>query len=127
MMKRTMSSYTARPLLATEAQIQHSILHYLGTVRGGYFWRNNVGAVQTQYKGKSGFLRFGKVGSSDIIGVLRGRLIAIEVKTQKGKVSDAQRDFLTNIERCGGYAIIARSLDDVIALVDRIKALPALT
>jgi len=122
-----MTSSTARPLVATEAQIQHSILQYLGTVRGGYFWRNNSGAVKTQYKGRSGFLRFGKVGSADIIGVLRGRFVAIEVKGRKGKVSDEQRDFITNIDRCGGYAIIARSLDDVIALVDRIKALPALT
>lgn len=54
-------------------------------------------------------------GVSDILGVLPGgRFLAIEVKTQRGRVSDPQQAFMDNINRNGGLAFVARSVDDVI-------------
>jgi len=53
-------------------------------------------------------------GVSDIIGIFRGRPLAIEVKTKKGRVSEHQENFLNNFRENGGIAIIARSVDDVI-------------
>ncbi len=66
-------------------------------------------------------VRFGMNGSADILGCHRhdGRMIAIEVKkpeTMKD-VSDTQRTFLETIRRCGGYAGVASSTEDVDAIL----------
>lgn len=53
-------------------------------------------------------------GISDIIGIYKGRPLAIEVKTLRGKVTDDQQNFLDNFKDAGGIAIVARSVDDVI-------------
>jgi hypothetical protein len=53
-------------------------------------------------------------GIPDIIGCFKGRMIGIEIKSQKGVVSEYQKAFIDNINRAGGLAFVARSLDDVI-------------
>lgn len=60
-------------------------------------------------------MHFGKVGSADIIGIIKptGRLLAIEVKKAGGKVSPEQQAFLDTVRDAGGLAIIAYSVDDV--------------
>ena len=52
-------------------------------------------------------------GVSDIIGIYKGRPLAIEVKTAKGKLSEHQERFLTRWKNEGGIAIVARSVEDV--------------
>lgn len=53
-------------------------------------------------------------GVSDILGILPdGRLLAIEVKSAKGVLTDFQKDFLEKIKGRNGVAITARSLRDV--------------
>lgn len=109
------------PLLS-EKKIQSAILNYFGMLRDAYVWRNNSGAAtQTNKSGKSYFMRFGLKGSADIIGCYKGRFIAIEVKSAKGKTSEEQDKFIAEINRCGGYAIVARSLDDAQALIAKIN------
>lgn len=60
-------------------------------------------------------MSFGKVGSADILGILKpsGRFLAIEVKKPGGKPSEEQIAFLCAIRDAGGVAIVAQSLDDV--------------
>jgi len=53
-------------------------------------------------------------GVPDIIGVYQGRMLGIEVKTERGIVSDHQQRFIEAINREGGIAFVARSVDDVI-------------
>ena len=53
-------------------------------------------------------------GIPDIIGCFKGRMIGIEVKSQKGTVSEYQKAFIDRINQAGGLAFVARSLDDVI-------------
>lgn len=57
-------------------------------------------------------------GISDIIGCYKGRFFAIEIKTDKGKVTDLQSNFLANVEAAGGIAFVARSVEDVIEGLD---------
>lgn len=55
-------------------------------------------------------------GIPDIIGILPGgRALFIEVKTENGKLSEAQEAFLENAKALGALAFVARHLDDVIA------------
>lgn len=42
-----------------------------------------------------------------------GRILAIEVKSKYGKVSDDQQTFLDTVRTAGGLAFIARSVEDV--------------
>ena len=54
-------------------------------------------------------------GIADILGVLPGgRMLAIEVKTERGKLSPHQQRFLKNVTDNGGLAFVARSFDDVV-------------
>jgi RecB family endonuclease NucS len=88
-----------------EGQILYDILEYL-ELRRVYAWRNQTG--------RRGGVRFGKVGSSDILGVLDdGRALAIEVKSEKGKATQEQLIFLAEVAKRGGVAFIARSIEDV--------------
>lgn len=80
-------------------------LHFQGIMA----WPNNTGAVK---KGKS-YIRFGKEGSSDIIGILRGRFLGIECKVGRDKMSDAQIVFAADVVMEGGLAFTVRSLEDL--------------
>ena len=93
-----------------EAQVLNSCLRYL-EARNIFHWRNNTGAVQIAH---GRFMRFGKKGSSDIIGVLPdGRFLAIETKSIKGRLSPEQKAFIEKVRGLGGVAILARSLREL--------------
>jgi penicillin-binding protein-related factor A (putative recombinase) len=58
-------------------------------------------------------------GISDILGVVQGRMIAIEVKKPTTEVAAktyatrAQKDFLAKVRANGGHGLVARSVQDV--------------
>lgn len=52
-------------------------------------------------------------GVSDILGIIAGRFIAIEVKSPAGRLSDEQRVFLRKVQDEGGIAFVARSAESV--------------
>jgi predicted LPLAT superfamily acyltransferase len=93
-----------------EAPIQRAILDYL-TLKRIFHYRNNSGAFVDSQKH---FYRFGALGSPDIICVIKGQFVGIEVKTLKGKQSDHQKEFQERLEAAGGRYLLARSLDDVM-------------
>ena len=93
-----------------EGLVKAAILEYL-YVRGFFAWNNPTGALEVRPRQ---WMRFGKVGSADIMGCLPGgRFLAIECKAERGRLSGAQQDFLYEVERLGGLAIVARSWTDV--------------
>ena len=97
-----------------ESVIQKHILFYLGYSKDvvPVFWRQNAGAVKTENR----FVKLGKAGVSDIIGMLwDGRFLAIEVKTPKRrtKVTQAQQTFLDNVNKAGGVGFVACDVDEV--------------
>jgi hypothetical protein len=63
------------------------------------------------------FYRFGALGSPDIICVINGQYVGIEVKAPKGKLRDSQVEFQKNLEAAGGKYILAYSLDDVMMAI----------
>ncbi len=60
-----------------------------------------------------------EVGIADLLGVIRGRAVALELKTPGGrhKVSPAQADFLASCSAAGGYARVIDSPESVEALI----------
>lgn len=57
--------------------------------------------------------RFGTKGVWDILACIRGRFVAIEIKTGTGRLKREQKNFGEAVIRAGGIAIQARSVEDV--------------
>lgn len=78
-------------------------------------WRNNTGvAIQGTTRVRYGLC----VGSSDLIGIANGRFVALEVKTQSGRVAPEQAQFLALVNARGGIGRVVRSVEDAMAAVD---------
>ena len=99
-----------------EADIMRSI-QIAVSQHGHRLFRNNQGFF-TVDKRK---IRTGLgVGSSDLVGWLggdgpmRGRFLAIEVKTDKGRLTDEQESFLAAVNRSGGLGFVARSVEEAL-------------
>ena len=108
---------TKRSDQLTEHQVQTQILEELLS-RGIFCFRNNSGAFATQYKDKNYFIQFGLKGSSDIIAIINGIFVGIEVKGPRGKQSEYQNAFQKNIEDAGGIYILAFSWEDVVKKIN---------
>lgn len=102
-----------------ENQVKNACLEYLH-LRGIMAWQNNTGAVKYRNGvGKDRFLRFGYKGSADILGCLPGgRFLAVECKTNTGKLAESQREFLADVRKFGGVAVVARRIEDVAEVLE---------
>lgn len=86
-----------------EKEITRAIRDYL-KLKKIFHWKNHQGLGSQK-------------GVPDIIGILEhGRMLLIEVKTEKGKVSEAQEEFLQTARVCGALAFEARSVEDVMKM-----------
>lgn len=67
-------------------------------------------------------IRFGKKGSSDVIGFLpnNGRFVGMEVKTKHDVVSVDQQEFGYRLKASGGYFYVIESEDDLRGAVAEI-------
>ncbi len=112
--------------MTSERDIQAEIWHAMGQF--SRLFRNNVGV----FKSKNRWIRFGLIkGSSDLIGWTRveitpemvGKTVAvftaIECKTKTGKATPAQIFFIERVKLDGGYAGIARSVEDAMGIIGR--------
>lgn len=105
-----------------EAQLQDEIRLAVAQLDGVVLWRNNVGVGRV---GRSDApVRFGlAVGSADLVGLVtmpdgKGRFIAMEVKTQDGRLSEEQSRWLNLVRSLGGLAVVVRSVEDALAAVE---------
>ncbi len=99
-----------------EKEIQNQIIEWLKWSKC-FFWRNNSGAIFTEYKGRKHMYRFGSIGSPDIFVVKKGKIYGIEVKSATGKQSPEQKSWQQAFEISGGKYILARKLYDVSELI----------
>ncbi len=79
---------------------------------------NNVGI----WDAAKGVYRAGNTakGLPDIIAIIRGRFVGIEVKAGKDKLSEHQQHRKFEIERAGGIYFEARSTDDFLKFLTSI-------
>lgn len=111
----------------SEARTQQEI-RLAATSAGCVLHRNNIGS----YKDPSGrWIQYGvcNPGGSDLIGwtpvtvtadMVGHRLAvftAVEVKAARGKPSPAQVNFIDAVTKAGGFAGVARSVADLLAIV----------
>jgi len=115
--------------MTSENQLQQLILKTLGSYPNYRIFRNNVGRTEL----KDGrFIQFGLcAGSSDLIGLQKikitkdmvgkdfARFIAIEVKSEKGKLSREQTSFIEMVKSMGGIAVVINDIDDIKKITDK--------
>jgi hypothetical protein len=114
-----------------ETRIQTAIRNALsaGPTRA---WRNNIAKIKVRGR----WMDFGipGKGGSDLIGLHSmtiephhvGRkvavFLAVEVKTETGSPTSAQRRFIEFVESAGGIAGIARSPGDALSLIENYES-----
>ena len=97
----------------SESDIQRQILSWLKQ-RGIFHYRQNTGMAKL----KGGFwVRFGKPGAPDIVAIVAGRFIGIEVKKVGGKQSSAQKEYELELTRAGGLYIVANCVEHVEMMI----------
>lgn len=107
--------------MTPESQVMRFIKSFFDYDPGIYLTRRNAGVIT---KGNR-HIKLGEVGESDWFGVIdylfcpkcgkqtgRGTALFIEAKSAKGKLTEAQREFLGRMRRLGAVAIEARPIPD---------------
>lgn len=108
-----------------EHNIQVAICDVLtyGLPKGAIFWAVPNGGSRSKFTAKNG-RTFSleakrlkdegvKPGVSDLMILCEGRLICLEVKTEKGRQSPAQKEWEQEVTAAGGLYRVVRSTDDV--------------
>ena len=105
-----------------EKIIENSIMGFLKG-RGVFSFKiKTVGTYDTKlgrFRKSSPWYR---KGVSDILGIYRGKFLAIEVKSGRGRATKEQSDFLREVHDHGGYGFIVRSIDgakQALEIIDR--------
>lgn len=93
-----------------ELHLQHAIVDFL-LLKKIFCWVDYqppiAGSKQRQR-------HYSSKGVADILGIYKGKPLAIEVKYGKGRLQPHQKEFLDRFEKEGGIAFVAYSIDEVI-------------
>jgi hypothetical protein len=64
-----------------------------------------------------------RAGAADFLFVVAGRAVFIELKAADGRMTESQRDFAMAVTLAGGVYALAKSLEDVLGLLEPLGAL----
>ncbi len=96
-----------------EGQIVNAICDYLALKKRFFYRNNNTPIYDPARKTFRAMPKYTMRGIPDIICVKDGRYIGIEVKTDKGTLSEHQHEFGRGLTLAGGDYVVARCIDDV--------------
>ena len=94
--------------MSQATELTNQVIDYIYR-QGGFSWRASSTGIFDQ--AKQSFRTAPKKGVSDILAVYKGRLIAVEVKIGKDKLSPEQVGFMANVVHAGGIAFVATSFE----------------
>lgn len=96
----------------TEKTIESEILHWLNSQKDCFAFKvNTVGIWDEQAQCYRNTGLFTLKGTSDILGIWKGKPLAIEVKNDHGQLSTEQHAFINKYRLLGGIAMKAESLE----------------
>lgn len=96
-----------------EKDIQKQIIDYL-TIKNIFHWRNNTTGIYDPVRHTFRKNKNVMNGIPDIICIINGQFVGIEVKSETGKQSPEQKKFEEMCVSKGGKYILARSVEDVM-------------
>ncbi len=96
-----------------ERRIMAEILKACGSLPGVILWRNTVGYDKERK------IHYGLcVGSADLVGLVDGQFIGLEVKSATGSPTPEQQDWIAAVNAFGGTAAIVRSAAAAMAVIE---------
>lgn len=104
-----------------ENKIQSATLKKLQKA-GIFCWRNNNNAVWDARlnNGYGSYRSFGGLkGVPDIIAIINGQFVGIEIKTPKGRLSEHQILFKKMCKRNGGKYLVVKKVADIDILLQK--------
>jgi hypothetical protein len=111
--------------MTPEGRIRNLIMSWLRTQKALAFIHDSVGIYDPKIKQfRRNLSPYRLKGVSDILGIWKGKFLAIEVKSPGKKPTPEQKEFLGLVSDFGGIGILAYSLDDVIHTLVHGKTLP---
>lgn len=113
---------TSRRTVPLEHEVQSEIIRWLAEKKI-FHYRNNSGAALAEYTNKAGvtskrYMQFGISGAPDIVAIVKGIYVGIEVKRETTKQTEAQAVFERRVTRAGGIYILARKLEEVEKIIN---------
>ncbi len=111
-----------------ESRLQRDVRLAL-SAPGQVFWRNNVGTAEHWSDSLADVdhvaYGVGGPGGSDLLGIVGGRFVALELKAPGARTKPAraaaQAQFLRLVRSAGGFGCIVRTVDEALAAVERAK------
>jgi hypothetical protein len=100
--------------------LQQILLAHLNQIPGVWVWRANTGVARVE--GRT--VRFGLTGQADILGLVCGRFLAIEVKAPRGKQRPEQLHFEAQVTKHGGIYLLARDFASTLRAVATVAGVP---
>ena len=98
---------------AVHNKLTKEIVSTLNQFEDVYVWHNQTGAA---FRGKH-MIRYGCKGSADIIGTVKGKFVALEVKTGCARQEEDQKKFQQVVEGAGGFYSVVRSTEQSLDIV----------
>jgi hypothetical protein len=108
--------------LSSEKEIENFIIDQLNLMPETFVWKNNTTGVYDPVR--QCFRKLSKrsiKGVSDILGISHGRMLCLEVKSAKGRVSPDQKAFLERMKALGAVTGVVRSWLDVVGVLRDLK------
>ena len=112
----------------SETKLQQEIRLALGTIPSLRLFRNQVGQLPDPRTGR--YVQFGLAkGSSDLVGFKTikitpemigqevAQFVSIEIKTERGKLTEVQQNWLQKVHDSGGIVGVARSIQAALKIV----------
>jgi len=96
-----------------ERQLQRAVFDYLKRAMPADSFFSAIPGGDRQMTRAPGYVS----GLPDLIIIHNGAPIFIELKSATGRLSEAQKDVRDAIWRAGGFIYVARSIDDVQAIL----------
>jgi len=97
----------------SEKFLQNQLIDHLNRETDGLFWQNDSIGI----KGRKRQNQYRPNGVPDILGILDGQAIGIEVKAPKGKMLQSQLDFSSRMKQAGGLYFVVRSMQDLTEIM----------
>lgn len=94
---------------------------FLNLLPGCKAWKNQSVGIFDPAKGiyRKNRSRWTAKGTSDILGIYKGKMLCLEVKSATGRASPEQKAFVEEMLALGAIAAIVRSWQEVEALLAR--------
>ena len=106
-----------------EQQIQQAVIQHLKQRAhpGVLYWHTPNGAYLGKKRAQVGAIMRSlgvRAGVSDIIALHQGKLFALELKAPKGRPTESQLEFLSDVQAAGGYGVVAEGLDEAVRCLE---------